>query len=84
MVSVLGADNHYFAMTLDNFTFITHRLYGSSNFHFLSPLILVTVGDTAFRDVIRGHLDFYGVTFQNFDVVHSDFARYRAGNDVTV
>ena len=31
---ILRANNHYFAVSFDNFAFIAHRLYRRSYFHF--------------------------------------------------
>ena len=34
---VLGTDNHNFAVSFNYFALVAHRLYGRSNFHFLTP-----------------------------------------------
>ena len=34
MALVLGADNHYFAVSFNNFALVAHRFYRRSNFHF--------------------------------------------------
>lgn len=84
MVGILGADNHYLAVTLDNLALVTHGLNRCSYFHNKTPLILVSVGDSSLGYVVRGHFNLNRVAFQNLNVVHSDFSGNGAGYDMSV
>ena len=33
VIRVLGADDHYLAVSFDDFAFVAHGFYGSTNFH---------------------------------------------------
>ena len=37
VIGILGADDHYLAVSFDNLAFVAHGFYGSTNFHKLSP-----------------------------------------------
>lgn len=47
MLRVL-TDNHYFTFSLDHLAFFTDRLYGSSNFHFVSSFCVSPDGLSGF------------------------------------
>ena len=47
-------------------------------------LILVSVSNTSFRNVVRRHFDFDGISFEYSDVVHSYFARNGTSDDMPV
>mgnify|MGYP005803983639 CR=1 FL=1 len=82
MVGVLGANDHDFAVSLDDFAFVAHRLDAGSDFH--KNLLFVSVNDPALCQVVRRHLDFDSVAFQNSDVVDAEFSSEVCQYDMTV
>ena len=85
----IGADDHDFAMALDDSALIAHRFYGRSYLHKLIPPIvgctlLGAPGDTSFGKVVRRHLDRHSVSCQDPDVVHPQFPGDMCVNDMPV
>ena len=59
----------------DVLTFITKISY---------KLVFVSISDATLGNIIGRHFDFDSVTFENLDVVHTNFARNSARHDMTV
>ena len=74
MFLVLGADDHYLSVTLDYSAFVAHRLYRRSYFHVFILLVLVTPCDPSLGKIIQAEFYFYGVAFENFDIVLSQLS----------
>ena len=72
---VLGvfANYHDFALALDDFALLAHRLHGRSYFH-LFYLLLASPGDSSAGQVIRGHLNRDLIAGEDPDKVHSEFS----------
>ena len=82
MLGVL-ANDHYFALALDDLALFAHGFYGRSDFH-LIYLLLASPGDAAAGDVIGGHLnrDFVAGKYPN--KVHPELTGNMRQNDVAV
>jgi len=89
LLLVLGilANNHHVAFSLDDFALFANLLDGRLNFHCFIPFLFrlfFSPGDTTLRKIVSGNLNRYGVTGENFDIVHTKLARNMCGHDVTV
>ena len=82
MLGVL-ADNHDFALALDDLALLAHGLHGRSYFHLLY-LLLASPHDAAAGDVIGGHLHRDLVAGKDPDKVHPEFAGNMRQNDVAL
>lgn len=87
MLRVL-TDDHDGAMSSDDFAFLTDLFDGRLNFHcfntFLSVLLLLSPGDTAARNIVRGYFNGNQISYENFDIVHAELARDGSRNDMAV
>ena len=91
---VLGTNNHYSTVSFNNFALIAHRFYRRSNFHCFFSLFnklfsvvllrLATPRDSAFRQIIRTHFQFYRITFNDSNVIHSKLTGNIRRDGVTV
>ena len=70
---VLGvlANYHDFALALDDFALLAHRLHGRSYFH-LFYLLLTSPGDASAGQIVRRHLHRDLIAGENPDEVHSE------------
>ena len=94
MALALGADNHYSAVSFDNFALIAHRFYRRSDFHCIFSLLikllqphclrLATPRDSAFRQIVRTHFQFHGIAFDDSNIVHTKFTGNICCDSVTV
>ena len=82
---VLGvlADNHDFALALDDLALLAHGLHGRSDFHLLY-LLLASPGDAAAGQIVRRHLHRDFVAGKDPDKVHPELAGNMRQNDVAV
>ena len=82
---VLGvlANDHDFALALDDLALLAHGLHGRSYFH-LFYLLLASPGDAAAGDIIGGHLHRDLVTGENSDKVHPELSGNMRQYDVAV
>jgi len=93
MALALGTDNHYSAVSFDNFALIAHRFYRRSNFHDIFSLLIKSISsrlrlasprDSAFRQIVRAHFQFYRIPFDDTNIVHTKFTGNIRRDDVTV
>ena len=82
MLGVL-ADDHDFALALDDLALLAHRLHGRSYFH-LFYLLLAPPGYSAAGDVIRGHLNRDLIARKDLDKVHPELTGNMSQNSVAV
>ena len=82
---VLGilADDHDFALALDDLALLAHGLHGRSDFHLLY-LLLASPGDAAAGQIVRGHLDRDLVAGKDPDKVHPELAGNMGQDDMAV
>ena len=82
---VLGvfADDHDFALALDDLALLAHGLHGRSDFH-LCYLLLASPCDPAAGHVVRTHLHCDLVAGEDPDKVHPELAGYMRQNNVAV
>ena len=81
------ANNHHVAFSLDDFALFANLLDGRLNFHCFIPFLFrlfFSPGDTAFGKVVGRNLYRYGVTGENFDIIHTKFTRNVSSDDVLV
>ena len=92
MALALGADNHYSAVSLNNFALVAHRFYRRSYFHdsfsllikLFSSLRLITPRDSAFRQIVRAHFQFHRVAFDNSYIIPTKLTGDIRRDNVTV
>ena len=87
MALVFGADDHNFAVALDDFAFVAHGFDRRSDFHFdflriddcpfggAKRSALATPGDPALGEIVRAHFQLDGVAGDDADVIHAQLAR---------
>ena len=75
------ADDHDFALALDDLALLTHGLYGRSDFH-LFFLLLASPHDAAAGDVIGRHLHRDFIAGKDPDKVHPELSGNMRQNDV--
>ena len=74
MLGVL-ADDHDFALALDDLALLAHRLHGRSDFHLLYLLLLLaSPGDAAAGQIVGRHLDRDLVPGKDTDKVHPELS----------
>ena len=83
---VLGvlADDHDFALALNDLALFAHGLDGRSDFHLSASLLLASPGDAAACQVIRRHLNRDLVARENSDEVHPELSGNMCENDMSV
>jgi hypothetical protein len=82
---VLGvfANNHNFALALDDLALLAHGLDARSDFHNVY-LLLGSPGDAAAGEVIGRHLNRYLVTREDADKIHPELAGNVRQDDMAV
>ena len=83
MLGVL-ADDHNFALALDDLALLTHRLNGRSDFHLNASLLLASPGNTAACQVVGRHLNSNLIAGENSDKIHPEFAGYMCQDNMPV
>ena len=76
VVGILGADNHNSAVSFDNLAFVAHRFNTGSDFHDNLQImcLFVSVNNSTFCKIVRGHFNTNLVAFKDTDVVYTQLS----------